>query len=594
VKRRDIVAASILGLISVGALGAYLVGSSWISWAGFVLNTFRSANSPTGSLVSERNRGESPARLATTTGDNGSFEQIAPGAWISYNRTLTSQRYSPLAEINSNNVHALKVLCTYDTHFRENFQSAPIVIDGALVFTTAFDTFSIDPSTCRELWHTHEDYKALTPLLVNRGAAYLDGRLFRGTLDGRVLAYNAKTGERLWATTIADPMKGELVDAAPVAWSGMVFVGNAIGDIKGVKGRMYALSESTGEILWETYLVPRAATDSIRGPAGVMPQAAVGTWENSTDVPISGGGTWTTYTLDPANGHLYIPVGNPAPDFVAHLRSGSNLFTDSVVELDAKTGAYISYFPLSTQDWHDWDASNAPALIMSRDGRHLLTVSPKNGYLYGFDASDGSLVFKSPVTRIENTEARFSVDRGTRFCPGVAGGGEWNGVAYDPRINLLFSGEEDWCTTIRIQTDAQVRAVPGGGSYTGNAHLNPMDLLGVQDPLKTWGGWLYATDADSGVWKWRAKTNYPILGGVTATAGGLVFFGDIGGNFYALDSRTGERLWGQKLAGAIAGGVITFTAQDTQKVAVAAGMTSIMVPTEQATAKIVILGLSIH
>jgi alcohol dehydrogenase (cytochrome c) len=405
------------------------------------------------------------------------------------------------------------------------------------------------------------------------------------------LAYDAKTSRRLWATTIADPMKGELVDAAPVAWNGMVFVGNAIGDIKGVKGRMYALSESAGEILWETYLVPKAVGDPTRGPAGTMPQSALGTWENSADVPISGGGTWTSYTLNPASGHLYISVGNPAPDFVAHLRGGSNLYTDSVVELDAKTGAYIHHCPIATQDWHDWDTSNAPALIVSRGGKHLLAVSPKNGYLYGFDVLSGSLIFKSPVTRIENTEAAFSADQDTRFCPGVAGGGEWNGVAYDERINLLFSGEEDWCTTIRIQTDAQIRAVPNGGSYTGNAHLNPLDLLGVQDPLKTWGGWLYATDADSGVWKWRAKTNYPILSGVTATAGGLVFFGDLGGNFYALDSITGERLWSQQLPGAIGGGVITFTAHGIQKVAVAAGMTSILVPTELATAKVVVLGL---
>jgi alcohol dehydrogenase (cytochrome c) len=179
--------------------------------------------------------------------------------------------------------------------------------NGALIFVTEYDTFSIDPSTCRENWRTHESYEPATPQGVNRGAAYLDGMLFRGTQDGRVLAYDFKTGKRIWATTIADFHKGESAPAAPIAWDGLVFIGNAGGDIKGVKGRMYALDARTGKVVWEFYLVPKADGDPTRGPLGASPLNP-STWGNALQgVPITGGATWTSYTLDPETGLLYVP-----------------------------------------------------------------------------------------------------------------------------------------------------------------------------------------------------------------------------------------------------------------------------------------------
>jgi alcohol dehydrogenase (cytochrome c) len=323
-----------------------------------------------------------------------------------------------------------------------------------------------------------------------------------------------------------------------------------------------------------------------------MPASALATWRNAADVPISGGGTWTSYTVDAASGRLYVPVANPAPDFVGGLREGENLFTNSVVELDAKTGNYLRHFQITPSDWHDWDVSNAPALITTRGGKRMLSFTPKNGLLYGLDLATGQFAYRSAVNRIENADVPLTTDKDTHFCPGAVGGGEWNGVAYDPRTNLVLSGEEEWCTTVRLKDDSQVKATPDGQEWMGHVQSSPLDLFGRQDPHSEWAGWLYATDADSGQWKWRLKTNYPILGGVTPTAGGLVFFGDMGGNFYAVDASSGNRLWNKKLEGAIAGGVITYTSDGSQKVAVAAGLTSILWPTEVATAKIVVLGLN--
>jgi alcohol dehydrogenase (cytochrome c) len=587
VKRGAKIVVSALAVIVVGALGIAVSGWSPLTLLGTVLNSVRSADNAPGRLTLETNQRFSGSD--THPARDESAQPADAAGWESYNRTLTSERYSPLDAINVRTVRDLKVLCSYDTRLRESFETGPLMVDGALIGTTALDIFSIDPSNCRENWRTHEDYKVRN-LGLNRGAAYLDGRLFRGTMDGRVLAYDFKTGARLWATSLADPRNGEIVDAAPIAWNGRVYAGVATG-FKNMKGRMYALSAASGSILWETYLVPKNASDPNRGPAGAMPQSAAGTWKNAPDVPISGGGTWTSYTLDPATGRLYVPAANPSPDFVSSLREGENLYTDSVVVLDANSGGYLNHFQIVPRDWHDWDVSNTPAVITTRAGRRLLSFAPKNGHLYGVDLATNAQIYRSAVTRVENVDAPLRTDRDTHFCPGAVGGGEWNGVAYDPGTNLIFTGETEWCTTVRLQSDREVKAVADGGVWMGNLKTDPLDIAGKQDPHSDWAGWLYATDADSGTWKWRVRTNYPIVSGVTPTGGGLVFFGDMGGNFYAVDAVNGRKLWSSKLDGAIGGGVITYTAGGAQRVAVAAGLTSILWPTQQATAKLVIFGL---
>jgi outer membrane protein assembly factor BamB len=167
--------------------------------------------------------------------------------------------------------------------------------------------------------------------------------------------------------------------------------------------------------------------------------------------------------------------------------------------------------------------------------------------------ASGQRLYKTPVTRIENNEAPFSAEKGVHFCPGTSRGAEWKGVAHDPHTNLVFTGDVDWCTTVRLQPVAQLKAIAKGTFWSGNLNLNPLDLYGHFDPHTDWAGSLYATDADTGVWKWRAKSNYPILSGITPRARGVVFLRDMGGNFYALDVRNGARLWSKKIDGAIGG-----------------------------------------
>ncbi|MGD0190931.1 MAG: PQQ-binding-like beta-propeller repeat protein [Rhizomicrobium sp.] len=586
-KALAIIAGVVAVLIVATLIVLYAFWDQAVPIVGMAVNYVRYLSAPAGTLVTEAAPGVSivnDVSAAPSTGGAGSED------WPSYNKTLTSARYAALSQINTHNVGRLKVLCTYDTGQYTGFTTGLIEVDGALIGTTEYDIFSLDPANCHLNWRTHEDYEPATPQGVNRGAAYMDGLLFRGTQDGRVLAYDVKTGKRVWQTAIANPKIGETVPAAPIAWKGLVFVGNAGGDIKGVKGRMYALDAKTGRIVWEFYLVPKSAGDVARGPQGASP-LGLSTWNNAPGIPITGGATWTSYTLDPVTGLLYIPGGNPAPDFASGARKGANLYSGSVVVLDAKTGAYRNHFKIVPVDWHDWDVSNTPAIIHTRGGKKVLVVTPKNGYLYGFNLADDDLLYQTPVTRIENATATFSAGNAVHFCPGSTGGAEWNGPAYDPQTNLIYIGEVDWCTTVTLLSEKSLQAVKNGKPWSGEASIDPYNTWGRADPFGQWAGWIYASDADSGTWKWRVKTNYPIQSGMTPTGGGVVFFGDMGGNFYAVDAANGRKLWGRKIGGAVGGGVITYMADGAQKVAVATGLTEVLWPTEITTAKVSILGL---
>ena len=558
----------------------------------FARSYIHSWTAPAGTITTELNPAyEGPGIPAPALVSEAALANAAvDDQWPSYNRTLTSERFSPLDEINPKTIEKLQIICTYDTKQFSNFESGLIMVNGALVGTTEFDIFSIDPVTCAENWRTHENIPP-SYYVTNRGPSYLDGLLFRGFENGRVRAYDFKTGKPIWETAIADPNLGESVPAAPIAWDGLVFVGNASGDAKGGKGRVYGLDAKTGTIVWEFYLVPKVEGDPVRGPQGASPLDK-STWDNASGIPISGGGTWTSLTLDPDTGELFVPVGNPSPAFALNVRGGVNLFTGSIVVLDAKTGAYKRHFELSPRDWHDWDVSNPPILIRTTGGKDLIAAAPKDGHLYGFDRASNALLYRAPVTRVENVDAPLVVGKEVRFCPGVAGGDEWNSPAYDPRTNLILVGEIEWCTTVSLQTDEQLRNARPGQAWFGNAAHNPFHLFGRQDQIgRSWGGWVYAVDADSGIWKWRLKSNYPIEGGVTPTVGGVVMFGDLSGNFYVLDAENGRKLWGRKIGGAIGGGLITYSAGGRQRIAVATGLANITMPTEVTTGKIVVLGL---
>jgi len=501
--------------------------------------------------------------------------------WPSYNRTLTSERYVPFDQIDKSNVAGLRQLCVYDLGIDTSFQTGPVVIGRTLYGTTEMDTFAIDASTCQQKWRVHEDIKGALP--VNRGVAYLDGQLFRGMQDGRVFSYDAATGKKLWEVKIADPAKGESVPAAPIAWNGMVFIGNAGGDRYEGRGRVYGLDAKTGKMMWETYLVPNPGPPAPNNER--MQAIARPTWGNARDVPVSGGATWTSYTLDAQRGLLYIPGGNPSPDFLKELRPGANLFSDSVVVVEAKTGVYRGHFSIVPEDFHDWDVANAPILVTTKAGKRVIAEAPKDGQLYVFDLDSSRKLFEVPITRRENVNTPLS-GKPVHFCPGSSGGSEWNGTAYSPDTNFFYNGTEEWCTTVVVKDPTKPFSVSLGQQWTGSGDGN---LFGKKDP--NWAGMVIATDADTGQVKWRYRSSAPVLSGITPTKGGLVFAGDLGNHAWAFDADNGKILWQTELPGAAGGGVVSYLVDGRQKVAFVAGTRSPIFPVAPASAKIVIFGL---
>jgi glucose dehydrogenase len=281
---------------------------------------------------------------------------------------------------------------------------------------------------------------------------------------------------------------------------------------------------------------------------------------------------------------LYVPGGNPSPDFAKGLRPGSNLFAGSVVVLDAKTGAYKRHFSIVPEDFHDYDVSSAPALFTTRNGTKIMALTPKDGFIYAFDRKTNRRLYRIAVTTQFNTAAPMSA-AGTRFCPGTQGGAEWNGPAFDPAHDAIIAGQVDWCSTVRFDDDDAIKSVSKAQAWTGSSK----DGFGKPDPQSQWAGWVTSLDAVSGKQRWRFKAPNPVIGGVTPTAGNVVFFGDMGGNFFALNSATGAKLWQIDLGGAIGGGVVTYDTGAGQKVAVSTGLTSKIWPTPKATAQIYVL-----
>lgn len=459
-----------------------------------------------------------------------------------YNKDYLGQRFSPLKQIHTRNVSSLKEVCRVKLAALTSFHTGPLLVDGIMYDTTALDTFALDPRNCAVLWKTTWEPEDVMNPTTNRGVAYMDGRLFRGTNDGRIIALDAKTGRQLWKTVAADPKKAYYMSAAPIAWSGLVFMGTA-GSDSGIRGRMMAYDAETGREVWRFNTIP-------------MPgEPGYDTWKSGVSADTGGGGTWTSYALDVRTGELFVPVANPAPDFNVAYRPGDNLFTNSPVVLDARTGKLKWWFQATPNDGYDYDLGAAPVLYTDARGKDVVALGSKDGYVYVVDRSTHKLRFKTPVTTINNSGA--PTPEGVVACPGTMGGVEWNGPAFDPERRALYVGAVDWCSEFK---SGEVKYVPGE-AFSG----------GSKKQVGKANGWITAIDAETGKVRWKYEAGSPVVAGVTPTAGGVVFTGDMAGNFLALDSATGKVLYTMPTGGAIAGGVITYSVGDRQYVATTSG-----------------------
>jgi alcohol dehydrogenase (cytochrome c) len=505
--------------------------------------------------------------------------------WPSYNRTLAGDRFSPLAEIDRGNVARLGVLCTYTLPEVAAMQAGPIVIDGTLYFTTERNSYAVDGATCAEKWRTERVSSRASALGAQRGFAFLDGKLFRGSSDAHVLALDAADGRILWDVAMdVAATAGVTMPMAPIAANGLVYIGNAGGDQTGVTGHVYALDADDGRVVWRFEVVPDEP-------------AVRATWPNADRYPITGGAFWTSFALDTERGVLYVPAGNPAPDFDVEARGGDNLYTNSLIALDAATGELLGYNQLVKLDSHDWDVNAPPVVATTRAGKAIVASANKDGLLSVVDraaiATSPSnaidpgarmpTLFQVPTTTRENVEVPLSRAAPVRFCPGIQGGSEWNGAAFHPPLNMLYTGTVDWCANVQLADEVEVPSP--GAIWFGSA------IGAIQGPAEEAKGWISAFDADTGEVRWKFQAPAPVVAGVTPTAGGLVFTADLTGHFRAFDAETGAVLYQLETGQSIGGGIVSYSAGGKQRIGVASGMKSGIWPGAATESRIQVFGL---
>jgi alcohol dehydrogenase (cytochrome c) len=472
--------------------------------------------------------------------------------WLYHTHNYSGTRYSNLSEINTTNANRLSLVCTYRLGDPSFFQAGPIVWRGVMYLSNIRVTAAIDAATCRELWRHRwlaEDSE-LWP--NNRGVAIKDGYVVRGTADGYLLALDSEDGTLLWARQVARPAAGETITMPPLIWEDRVFIGPA-GSENNIRGWIGAFRLSDGEPLWRFNAIPTA------GEPGAE------TWGNPK-VPVGGGAIWTPLALDQVKGELYVAVTNPAPDFPSQLRPGKNLYTNSVVALDVRTGRLRWYQQLVPSDFHDWDLTQVSPLFRTIAGgreRNVMSTIGKDGILRLLDRETQDRLWETPITTQLNVDTPFTTSAMVRFCPGSLGGVQWNGPAWDPASGLLIVPTVDWCASGQLADT--VRLIPGQIYLGGQA---TMDSAGRQ-------GWLTAVDARDGQVKWRYRSREPMVAAVTTSAGGLVLTGETTGDFLVLEAETGKELYRFNTGGPIGGGLVTYAVEGRQYVAVTSGRPSI-------------------
>jgi alcohol dehydrogenase (cytochrome c) len=336
---------------------------------------------------------------------------------------------------------------------------------------------------------------------------------------------------------------------APLIYDGLVMVGPA-GSENSIKGWIGAFRLADGAPVWRFNTVPRPG------------EPGADTWANPRNLPQGGGAVWTPLALDPAKGELFVAVANPAPDFSGHLRPGKNLYTNALVALDVHTGTLRWYDQLLPNDTHDWDLTQVSPLFREVVGgreRSLIAATGKAGVLSVLDRDTHERVYEVPITTRLNADTPVGRTP-TRVCPGMHGGVEWNGPAYNPRAHLLYVPAVDWCGVFQAGRTARYAQ---GEEYIGGAYTS--------DSASQARGWLTAVDAGSGTVRWRYRSARPLVAGVTATAGGVVFTGELTGDFIALEALTGRELYRFYTGSGLLGGVVTYSVDGKQYVAAASG-----------------------
>ncbi len=491
------------------------------------------------------------------------YDLIRQGAatnWLTYAGDYAGHRHSPLAQITSANVTSLVSAWVYHVDGATHLEATPLVYDGIMYITNGNEVHALDVRTGRAIWRYRDELAKRSD--VNRGVAILGDSVFFVTSDAHLVALNRKTGGALWDREYADTSRGAFATMAPMAVKNLVIVGVAGGDT-GVRGFLAAFSAATGEEVWRFWTVPA------KGEPGAETWGELGPeW--------GGAATWLNGTYDPELNLLYWTTGNPWPDFYGGARHGDNLYSDSLLALDADTGKLKWYFQFTPHDTHDWDAQAWPVLLDSLyEGRprKLLLHANRNGYFYVLDRASGEFLRATPF--VERLNWAKGIDakghpivnpgmepspNGTRVCPSVRGATNWMSPSYNPQTGLLYVPTLEQCDM--YSSSAKTAEPMKNFAGTGGESIS-------KEPGRFY---LRALDPRTGERRWE----YPMTGhgdmwaGTVSTAGDLVFFGDDDGQLVAVDAVTGRCLWHYYLGQTLTASPITFMADGKQYVTIAA------------------------
>jgi PQQ-dependent dehydrogenase (methanol/ethanol family) len=508
----------------------------------FVLGSIAVLSLATGAAHAD---GPTQAELNNATNDSAN--------WAYVDHDYRGQRYTPLDQITAKNAANLAQTCSYSFPEKKPAQTAPIVYDGILYATTAHHTVALDGASCKVAWQSEWKPRDHETFVTHRGAAIKDGKVVRGTGDGYLLALDAKTGNELWAPQIAKPSEGYFISMPPLIYDDLVLIGPAGAEFAG-KGWVGAFRLSNGEAVWKFNTVPNP------GEPGAE------TWGGDVNTPKHGGNLWTPMSLDVEKGLLYVPVGNPAPDFYDKNRRGENLYTNAVVALDVRTGKLALYYQAVPHDVRDYDLTHvAPVFVITVGGRQrtVIALTGKDGVLRLLDRDTREVLYSVPFTTRENAEGPLGASF-TRVCPGLLGGHEWNGAAFSPRLGTLFVPGTDWCNQLR----------PAAQPPDPQAEKKRGQFFGGEFQFDPWvkaRGWLTAFDAATGAPRWRYQSGKPMIGGVAVTGGDVVFAGEITGDFLVFDANDGKILYRRNVGGPIAGGMVSYVSGGKQYVAMVSG-----------------------
>jgi PQQ-dependent dehydrogenase (methanol/ethanol family) len=489
------------------------------------------------------------------------------------NGNYSQTRYYPSRQINTDNVKNLRPAWIFQTEVVDSLETSPIVVNGVMYVTTSFNhVYALDARTGEQIWHHKHDMGPITTYCCgpnNRGVAVAGDRVYFGTLDAKLVALDAKTGKQVWETQIADPELGYSETMSPTVVNGMVLIGTNGGEY-GIRGFVKAFDGTSGELKWTFNTVPEdsvgvwATHDATgRDMKRDIEAEKAALQKNGDPFKTLGGGVWQNPAVDLETGRIYFVVGNPSPDLDGSLRPGDNLYTDSLVSVDLNTGEYVCHFQYIAHDVWDLDAVSPPIITTVTDaqGNDVKGIlhAGKTGHVYVHKADDCSLIRFSEAMVPQEDMWTLPTAEGARMLPGANGGVEWSPMAIDPTLKLTYAINLHQPMTYTVLSTPY----PEGKLWLGGS----FDVIPEEEQ---WGN-VTAVDYNTGSIRWQVRTEQPMIGGILATAGGLVFTGEGNGFFKAYDSETGGELWRFQAGAGVNAPPSSYTVDGRQYIVVAAG-----------------------